>query len=121
MNPKVHAQAMFELISSGKTAEDVIKGTMKSLKKRGAIKILPKILKEYQILEKKEYMKKPTLTIARESDRANAIKDSDADKDINIVIDESIVGGYKLENNGVLTDNSFKSHLFNVYKNAVKT
>jgi len=120
MNPDVYAKAMFALSTAGKTADEVVSGAMRSLKARGAMGLLPKVLSSYERLMARIGTQGSVLTIAREADSAEAMKMSNAKSDTKVVVDERIVGGYRLEDEGKLVDESFKAQLLQVYRNATK-
>ncbi len=119
MKPEVYAKAMFALKESGKNVDDVVNGTVASLKSRGALKLLPKILSAYKSLTRKMSSKGAVLTIARPGDESSALKESSAPEGVNIKIDSNLIGGYRLESDGKLVDNSFKSVLLQIYRNTL--
>jgi F0F1-type ATP synthase delta subunit len=120
MKPEIYAKAMFDLAQSGKSADSVVSGVVKSLKARGAMALLPKILSAYTRAISKASTKGATLTVAREADSAEALKLSGTSSDAKVVVDESLIGGYRLEEAGKLLDNSFKAKLLQAYRNATK-
>ncbi len=120
MKPEVYAKAMFALSSAGKNASDVVSGAVKSLKARGALGLLPKVLSAYERLVERAGTQGAVLTVARETDKSGALDASNAESDIEVKVDESIIGGYRLESKGKLVDNSFKLQLLQVYRNATK-
>jgi len=119
MKPDVYAKAMFALTNAGKTADEIFSGVISSLKKRGALGLLPKILSAYERLVMKASHAGAVLTVARITDREAALKASGAQIDTEVKIDERIIGGYRLEKSGVLIDNSFKEQLLSVYRKAL--
>ncbi len=119
MSPEIYAQAIYSLQSEGKTAEEIVKGMKDSLTKRGALNLMPQILSAYERLVAQGQNSRARLVVARDADIENAIKASDAKKDVTtITIDERIIGGYRYEANGTLQDQSFKAKLLQIYRNA---
>ena len=120
MKPEVYAKAIFDLVQGGKSVDSVVSGLLKSLRARGALALLPKVLSAYRRLESKASTYNATLTVAREADSAEAIKLAGVGPDTNVIVDESLIGGYRLEEAGKLLDNSFKAKLLQAYRNATK-
>jgi len=120
MQADVYAKAMLELAKSGKSDDDIVKGLLKSLKARGSLALLPKVANAYTRLLNKDSSARPVLTVARESDVKEALSLSGTDAGIDIKIDDSIIGGYRLEEGGKLLDNSFKAKLLQAYRSATK-
>jgi len=97
------------------------------LKKRGVLGLLPKILTILEHAINRDKSQKATLVLARDSDKDKILeavgddfgKISTLKEDLNIKIDESIIGGYRLETSGDLIDESYKSRLLSIYR-AVK-
>ena len=120
MKPDVYAKAIFELTSSGSDASGVIDGMMKSLRRRGTLGLLPKILSIYKKLVKQSASKASVLTVAKDGDADSFKRDKKVGDDVRVVVDEDIIGGYRLESDGKLIDNSFKTQLLQVYRKAIK-
>ncbi len=118
MKPNVYAKAMHLLHLEGKSDSEVVSGTITTLKKRGAVRLLPKVLKAYKHLADRAQSTSSVLTIARASDKAAALVESNAKEGTVVKIDSGIIGGYRLESGSSLVDNSFKTRLLQVYRNA---
>lgn len=111
---------MYALSLEGKDATQIVSGTVDSLKKRGALGLLPKVLSAYRTLAEAALSQGALLTVAREADKQAALQDSGADKDTKVLVDERLIGGYRLEREGTLVDASFKAHLLRAYRNATR-
>ena len=69
-----------------------------------------------------------TLTVAREKDERSAksaVKDVLADmnastKDVSVKVDESLIGGWRLEGREMLVDASWKKSLLSIYNRATQ-
>ncbi len=120
MKPEVYAKAMYSLSHSGKSANEIVAGTIRSLKNRGAIGLLPKVLSSYKRLVAADRGLASVLTVARDADADKAMQDSGAQGGTRVDVDNTIVGGYRLESNSKLVDNSFKTKLLQAYRNATK-
>jgi F0F1-type ATP synthase delta subunit len=121
MKPEIYAKAIFDLIKNRKDGSDVVEGVVKSLKDRGAITMLPKILTAYERIIADSGSSLATLTVARESDIDKARTESGAPEDVKVIIDKKIIGGHRFESNDTLVDNSYKTKLLQIYRNTVNT
>ena len=121
MKADTYAKAIFDLTGNGKSTDSIVLGLIRSLKFRGALALLPKILSVYEKLSYKDNSKKNTITVAREADIIEALKLSGVEvNDTIVAVDERLIGGYKLEQGGKLLDNSFKAKLLQIYRNSTK-
>ncbi len=120
INPEIYARAIYELANEGKDAGAVVEGVKKSLIKRGALKLLPQILNMYKHLVLKNANNRAVLIVASEMDKKLIEKHSFYEKDMQVRIDPNIVGGYRIEKQGKLTDASFKSKLLQIYERATR-
>lgn len=116
MNPKVLAQALKATIKEGLSVDEAVKNFVEALRRRGMLRILSKVAYEFELLEKREMSYKPTMSVARESDFDQAFRDSGVDTS-NVVkkIDDTLIGGYKVEQGGELTDTSYKRQLLDIF------
>ncbi len=121
MNPEAYAKAMMSLSSKeGQDADSIVKGLVSSLKARGALALLPKVLSAYTNLVAQRSSEESTVAVARSTDAKGAIELSGAPKDAKVIVDERLIGGYRLEKGGKLIDNTFKAKLLQIYRNATK-
>ena len=120
MKPDAYAKAMMSLSKEGQDADSIVKGLVSSLKARGALALLPKILSTYTNLVAQKGSEEPIVAVARSADAKEAIEQSGAPKDAKVVVDERLIGGYRLEQGGKLMDNTFKAKLLQIYRNATK-
>ena len=89
-----------------------------SLEASGRIMLLPRIAKSFSRHAERELRRtRVTLTIANKGGEsaakksARAIVGKDLSEDVHIAIDNTLIGGWRLEGNGQLIDASFKKHL----------
>ncbi len=116
-----YARAILELNKKGDKADSIIEGLLKSLRERGSLLLLPQILSAYKRLTYRGDSNKAVMTVARESDKEECLKSLNIDaNNLDFKIDERLIGGYRLEQDGKLLDNSFKAKLLQVYRNATK-
>lgn len=76
-------------------------------------KLLPRIAELLAVEQSKPDI---VLTIAKKKDEAAARKESDAPKDVDIQIDERLIGGWRLQSKTTLTDTSHKTALIDLYR-----
>ncbi len=98
-----------------------------SLKEKGMIKILPKVLREIESLEEKSKNDSKTTLILKDKSIFDEIK-SELDKhsetfnlgELDIQEDEAMVGGFVLKDKKNMLDRSYKTALINLYNRMVK-
>lgn len=121
---KSYAQALWVMIEKGKAPHEAVAALKKMLEARGRLALLPRIGKAFERLAAKESQKNTlTLTIARQKDAQKALKEVEkvltekkiTDVDLCESIDESLIGGWRLEGRGLLIDNSWKHSLISIY------
>ena len=121
---EAYAQALWTMIEKGKAPHEAVAAMKKELETRGRATLLPKIARAFERLAAKENSKNTlTLSIARTKDAPHAVKEVEkvlaelkiGDVDLYETIDESLIGGWRLEGRGVLIDKSWKSALLSIY------
>lgn len=112
-----YAQALFDAISRGTDHKKAVRALFDSLEKKGKTALLDKISRAFErIAHTHTQRHMVTLTIAREADRAAALAANKKESATpSIVIDSSIIGGWRRESNETLVDQSYKKHLLDVY------
>ncbi|HEY4526296.1 MAG TPA: F0F1 ATP synthase subunit delta [Candidatus Paceibacterota bacterium] len=124
---RVYAEALWEMVEKGKAAHEAVAALKKMLEARGRLALLPRIGKAFQRLAAKEAKKNTcTLTIARQKDAQKAVKEVEqvlaelkiGDTDLCETVDESLIGGWRLEGRGMLVDQSWKKALLDIYTRA---
>jgi F0F1-type ATP synthase delta subunit len=119
MKPEAYAHALMRLIEKGDKPAEAVKKLHMMLEKEGRMSLMPSIGRAFERLAAKEAARtKETLTIAHKKDEAKARKESGA-KNAEVVIDETLIGGWRLEAKETLQDASWKSHLANIYENTI--
>lgn len=124
---QAYAQALWQLVENGMSPKQAITALVESLKARGREALLPRIARAFERLAEREMRKNAvTVSVAHEKDSVHAKRDAkrvleeigaDA-KDIDVKIDESLIGGWRLEGAGMLVDQSFKKSLLEMYNAA---
>jgi F0F1-type ATP synthase delta subunit len=125
----VYAQALWKAVEGGATPHAAVKSLKELLEKSGRSVLMPRIARAFERLAEKEGNKNDVvLTVAREKDERHAksaakkiLAELKADaEDLKTQVDDSIIGGWRLEGRGVLVDNSYKATLLNMYHHVIK-
>ncbi len=125
---KVYAQALWQLVSTGMGAKEAVHAIHARLEKEGRAVLMPRVAHAFERIAERESRKRDyTLTVARESDLTHAKReakkalsthtsDSHAESvDLKTQVDDSLIGGWRLEGNEVLVDVSYKKRLLDLY------
>ena len=118
-----YSDILFQIASST-TSDEASKDTetfLKLVKIRGHAKLLPNILKEFdQKVAQSEKKSVSTLEVSKDADVSEAKKTLEADgndlTEIEIVIDERLIGGFQYEKDDLVIDSSYKKSLLNLYR-----
>jgi len=98
------------------------------LTKTGRASLMRRILRAFERIAERELRKEQaTLTVAREHDERHAksaVKEVLAElevesKDLKTLIDDTIIGGWRLEAKGTLIDRSYKKQLMELYNRVI--
>ncbi len=121
---KVYAQALWQLVSNGMGAKEAVHAIHARLEKEGRAVLMPRVAHAFSRIAERESRKRDyTLTVAREKDLAHAKKEvhsytSDLGieiSDLKTQVDDSLIGGWRLEGNETLVDVSYKKRLLDLY------
>lgn len=110
----LYAQALWKSIEKGQDPKDAVASLVKILASGGRSELLPRVRRSLMRLVAKEVNTKPRVYVARASDAESAFKASGID-DADVCVDETLIGGWRLETAESLVDNSFKKHLLSIY------
>ncbi|MFA7309669.1 MAG: F0F1 ATP synthase subunit delta [Candidatus Paceibacterota bacterium] len=120
-----YAQALWNMVKGGMTPAKAVHALRESLVKHGRVALLPHIGRAFvRIAEREGNKNDVVLTVARESDERHAHKEIKAivemlgaeTKDLKTQVDDTIIGGWRLEGRGMLVDASYKNQLLELYK-----
>ena len=118
--PESYAQVILHLVGKGVTPKEVIARVHDSLVKRKREALWPRIRSAYaRLVERENRKNRSALIVARRGDEKAARKASGGE-DATLVVDETVIGGWRLEEAEVLTDASFKKYLLSIYTNVLK-
>ncbi|TSC62845.1 MAG: hypothetical protein Athens041674_395 [Parcubacteria group bacterium Athens0416_74] len=126
---KTYAQVLWSLVSNGSTPHAAVSAIKAKLQADGRSALLPRVARAFARLSEREAGRNTVvLTVAREKDERHAksaakeiLAQLGADADgLKTQVDDSIIGGWRLEGRGMLVDNSYKSTLLNIYNQVTK-
>lgn len=114
-----YAQALYTAIASGTTHTKAVHALVERLKREGRSALLPRIAKTFARVAQRESAKNRTaLYVAREHDAHQALtaagKFAQVEKH-DVHVDETLIGGWRLEHEDTLVDASYKKHLLEIF------
>ena len=124
-----YAQALWKLVQGGMEYKKALHALREMLVERGRLSLLPRIARAFERLAAREHSRTTmTLTVARDADIPKARKAAVeelagakiAETDLDICLDETLVGGWRLEGREHLVDASFKKYLLSLYNRATQ-
>lgn len=124
-----YAQAIWKAVDGGMTPHAAVKALREKLEREGRAAILPRVARAFARLAEREGKKNDlVLTVAREKDERHAksaakevLAALGADAgDLRTQVDDSIIGGWRLEGRGVLVDNGYKNRLLQIYNRVTR-
>jgi F0F1-type ATP synthase delta subunit len=115
---KLYAQALWKVIENGKSPKEAIESLARLLKKQARLALLPKIGKAFQRLADAHKANRPRIFVAHERDAKHALKASGR-AEADVCVDETLIGGWRLEAENEVIDRSFKKHLLDIYSTAI--
>jgi F0F1-type ATP synthase delta subunit len=122
-----YAEALWEMTKKGIDAKKAVAALRELLERYGRAALLPRIGRAFMRIAAREERKSMVLlSVAREKDArkaehaaAEALRDAGATaKDVAVHVDDSLIGGWRLEGRERLLDASYKKYLLDVYNRA---
>jgi len=114
-----YAQALWKMAEKGTDPKKAVSSLSESLKKNGRAELMPRILRAFKRLAQlEEKGKRARIWVARDKDAHSAMKASGAGE-ADVCVDESLIGGWRLEKGETLIDASFKKMLLDMYNRAI--
>lgn len=119
-----YAQALWKMVEGGTSAVKAVHALRDTLKLHGREALLPRIASEFARIAQRETKRSDVvLTLAREKDERRAHKEIKEtltrmgveQKDLKTQIDDTLIGGWRLEGRETLTDASYKKALLDLY------
>ena len=122
---EAYAQALWKMVEEGMKPKEAVASIHASLVSRGREALLPRIAHAFaRLAAKKRQATGVTLTVAREKDARKAEHAAQEllqeleirTSDVTFAVDDSLIGGWRLEGKEMLVDASFKRDLLDMYK-----
>ena len=113
---KQYAFALWRSIEKGETPKKAVQNLISLLERDGKTPLLPKIVSALKrIAESHSRTTIAKLFVAREKDAKHAKAES-GEHDAEIIVDETLIGGWRLEKGDTLVDASHKQQLLTLYQ-----
>lgn len=122
-----YAQALWNVIEKGMSPHDAVRALHGKLKSEGREALFPRIAGAFSRLAAQEHTRESvTLTVADKPHEHSARKEVFtsparshlAEKEIEVRIDPTLIGGWRLEGHEHLVDASYKKYLLDIYNKA---
>jgi F0F1-type ATP synthase delta subunit len=126
-----YAQALWKMVEGGMTPVKAVHALRDTLSAHGREALLPRIASAFgRIAERETKRTRVVLTVAREKDERHAhkealavlkkmgFKDLPAQAGLKTEVDDTIIGGWRLEGKEQLVDASYKSQLLELFNRA---
>ncbi len=122
-----YAQALWKMVEGGMPPVKAVHAIRDVLKAHGREALLPRIARAFARIAEREAKKSDViLTVAREADTKHAHKEVKEmlssmgveAKDLKTQIDDTLIGGWRLEGKEQLVDASYKNQLLELFNRA---
>lgn len=119
-----YAQALWKMVEGGMTPAKAVHALRDTLKVHGREALLPRIARAFmRIAEREANRTDVVLTVAREKDERKAHKDIKellsqvgvGTQALKTQVDDTLIGGWRLEGRETLVDASYKNQLLELY------
>ena len=126
---RIYAQALWGLVANGMDAKEAVRAIHDRLTSEGRGSLMPRVGHAFNRIAERESRKRDyTLTVARESDLTHAKKEIKAYtsemgieiEDLKTQVDDTLIGGWRLEGNERLVDASYKRRLLDLYNGVTR-
>ena len=122
-----YAQALWKMVEGGMTPAKAVHALRDTLKAHGRETLLPRIARAFERIAEREAKKiDVVLTVAREKDERRAHKEIKETlsqlgveaKNLKTQVDDTLIGGWRLEGREHLVDASYKKQLLELFSRA---
>lgn len=108
------------LIEQGTSPKDAVGAVTKALRARGREALVPRVGRAFERLATRAVERTQTrIMVARTEDAVHAQKAAGVSH-AKVTVDESLIGGWRIEKEGMLSDDSYKRHLLDIYHRATR-
>jgi F-type H+-transporting ATPase subunit delta len=121
---KAYAQALWSLVERGMDLKKAVHAVHEKLASEGRSSLMPRVARAFERLAERENRKRGfVLTVAHEKDAEGAKKEAKTYTsefgidvaDLKTQVDDSLIGGWRLEGNERLVDASYKQRLLELF------
>jgi len=125
---KQYAQALWKLVEGGMKPLEAVRALHENLKRAGREELLPRIGREFSRIAHRESKREDmVVSVAHEKDVHHAKSKArevmaklGIDEDVKTQVDDTLIGGWRLEGKGHLVDASYKKYLLDIYTAVTK-
>ena len=111
-----YAQALWKAIEGGRDPKAAVASLVEVLKAQSRLELLPRIKRALKRIAAREQNARPRIYVAHEKDAKHALEICGV-HEADVHIDETLIGGWRLETGDSLLDHSFKKSLLSIYSN----
>ncbi len=121
---QLYARAIWELVQNGSSAEKAVKSVHTLLATQGREQLISKVGVAFgRLAARLSTRDRVQLSVAREKDAKHAVKEAVEilklkDGEMDVVVDETLIGGWRFESGDRLHDESYKHKLLTLYSRA---
>ncbi|MFM2414400.1 MAG: hypothetical protein RI911_93 [Candidatus Parcubacteria bacterium] len=111
------AHALKKVVDSGTNPDTAISSLKQFLQKKGALSLMPQIVRALLRIQASEVRKLPSVRVAKESD-AQAVLEANPELKKHqtvVIVDPTLIGGHVIRHAATRTDSSYKGSLLNLY------
>lgn len=126
MDKLVHqyAETLLRLIEQGKSPQEAVAALRQTLARRGHEKLLRRTAHAFmRLVETRRRRSEVVLAAARAEDIKDALAEASKYLDaydpeaVRTAIDDTLIGGWRLQGADIVVDTSYKRHLLNIFRN----
>ena len=115
-----YAHALMRLVENGKSPKDAVASIVKVLHSRGRDSLLSRVGRAFERLATRHTQRNTArITVAYAKDAGLARKAANI-SEADVHIDDSLIGGWRIEKSDTLLDASYKKHLLQMYNRATR-
>ncbi len=124
--PEAYAQVLNRLLEKGEAPHAAVQKVHESLKASGRTALFPKIARAFErLMHKKNSRTAVRLFVATEGDSRNAKHEAEhalgtTHEHMQVVSDQSLIGGWRVEAGEKLVDMSYKKALLSIFNRATQ-
>ena len=124
-----YARALWEMVAKGMQPKKAVRALYDILVARGRTDLVPHVAKSFARLAARHQQKEGiVVSVARKKDERKALTAAKKiiaelggrSTDVGVHLDESLIGGWRLEGRERLLDASFKKYLLSLYNQATQ-